>query len=69
MKTLKTVIVVTLIIAAGFGANAQLTGTEIVEKAYNRETGDDQTSNLSMTLINRSGAQRIRKIKQFHQLN
>ncbi|MBT6004573.1 MAG: outer membrane lipoprotein-sorting protein [Prolixibacteraceae bacterium] len=65
MKTLKTVIVVTLIIAAGFGANAQLTGTEIVEKAYNRETGDDQTSNLSMTLINRSGAQRIRKIKQF----
>lgn len=65
MKTLRTVIVATLIIVAGFGANAQFTGTEIVEKAYNRETGSDQTSDLSMTLINKSGDQRIRKIKQF----
>ena len=65
MKTLKTVIVATLITVAGFGANAQLTGTEIVEKAYNRAAGDDQTSMLTMTLTNKQGKQRVRKISQF----
>jgi outer membrane lipoprotein-sorting protein len=46
--------------------NAQeLTGKQIVEKAYNRDTGEDQTSDLTMTLTNRNGDQRIRKIKQF----
>ena len=65
MKTLKIVIVATLIMVAGFGANAQLTGTEIVEKAYNRAAGDDQTSMLTMTLTNKQGKQRVRKISQF----
>ncbi len=65
MKTLKTLIVAALIVVAGFSANAQLTGTEIVEKAYNRETGDDQTSLLTMTLTNKQGKQRVRKISQF----
>lgn len=65
MKNLKTLAVAALIIVAGFSANAQLTGTEIVEKAYNRETGDDQTSTLTMTLTNKQGKQRVRKIKQF----
>ena len=62
---MKTLIVAALIIVAGFSANAQLTGTEIVEKAYNRATGDDQTSLLTMTLTNKQGKQRIRKISQF----
>ena len=65
MKNLKTLAVAALIIVAGFSTNAQLTGTEIVEKAYNRETGDDQTSTLTMTLTNKQGKQRVRKIKQF----
>ncbi len=65
MKTLKIVIVATLIMVAGFSANAQLTGTEIVEKAYNRAAGDDQTSMLTMTLTNKQGKQRVRKISQF----
>ena len=65
MKTLKLLVVATLVIVAGFSANAQLTGTEIVEKAYNRATGDDQTSTLTMTLTNKQGKQRVRKIKQF----
>ena len=64
MKTLKLILIATLIVA-GFSANAQLTGRQIVDKAYNRDTGDDQTSNLTMTLINKSGSQRVRKIKQF----
>jgi outer membrane lipoprotein-sorting protein len=43
----------------------ELSGRDIVEKVYNLPTGDAQTSNLTMTLINKSGKERIRKIKQF----
>lgn len=65
MKNLKIVVAATLIIVAGFSASAQLTGTEIIEKAYSRATGDDQTSTLTMTLTNKQGKQRVRKISQF----
>ena len=65
MKTIKLLVVATLVIVAGFSANAQSTGKQIVEKAYNIPTGDDQTSILTMTLTNKQGKQRIRKIKQF----
>ncbi|MEA3317003.1 MAG: outer membrane lipoprotein-sorting protein [Bacteroidota bacterium] len=65
MKNLKLLLVVTLLIAASYSANAQLNGKQIIEKTYNRETGDDQTSNLTMTLINKNGDQRVREIKQF----
>ena len=64
MKNLKLIVIATLIVAS-FSAKAQLTGRQIVDKAYNRPTGDDQTSNLTMTLTNKSGSQRVRKIKQF----
>ena len=65
MKILKSVIAATLVIVAGSSAMAQLSGTQIIEKAYNRATGDDQTSTLTMTLTNKQGKQRIRVIKQF----
>ena len=42
-----------------------MTAREIIEKVYNRPEGNDQTSNLTMTLINKSGKERIRNIKQF----
>ena len=69
MKTLKTTTIALAIILAG-GLTGQvfaqeLTAREIIEKVYNRPEGDDQTSNLTMTLENKSGKQRIRKIKQF----
>ncbi len=51
---------------AGMGLHAQtITGREIMDKVYNRKKGDDQISDLSMTLINRSGEKRVRKLKQF----
>lgn len=56
---------IALLIAISFGANAQLTGTQIIDKTYNRATGDDQTSELTMTLTNRRGQTRVRKITQF----
>ena len=65
MKILKMWVVAILVMAAGFTANAQLTGTQIIEKTYDRATGDDQTSALTMTLTNKSGQTRVRKIQQF----
>lgn len=59
---------IAMILAIGISQNISgqsLSGKEIIENAYNRETGDDQTSNLTMTLINKQGDQRVRKIKQF----
>lgn len=69
MKTLliKSVLIA-IVFAIGFSpvvSGQSLTGKQIVEKAYNRSTGDDQTSDLTMTLINKSGNQRVRIIKQF----
>ncbi len=69
MKKLQiTSVLIAIIFAIGFipeVSGQSLTGEQIVEKAYNRATGDDQTSDLTMTLTNKSGNQRIRKIKQF----
>ncbi len=69
MKKIKiTTAIIAMIIAIGFSPEVtgqSLTGKQIIEKVYNRPTGDDQTSDLTMTLINKSGAQRVRVIKQF----
>ena len=67
MKNIKTIIAIIALTASfSFQAIAQeLTGREIIEKVYTRPSGDDMTSNLTMTLINKSGSERVRKIKQF----
>jgi len=69
MKTSKiTTIILAIIFAGGFSVQLfaqKMTAREIIEKVYNRPEGDDQTSDLTMTLINKSGKERIRKIKQF----
>ena len=69
MKNLKIISVfIVMIIAVGFSpevSGQDLSGKDIIEKVYNRPSGDDQTSDLSMTLIHKSGAQRVRIIKQF----
>ena len=69
MKNIKiTSTIIAMIFAIGFSPEVfsqSLTGKQIIEKVYNRPAGDDQTSDLSMTLINRGGSQRVRKITQF----
>ena len=66
MKNLKiTSIAIAILMVASFSADAQLTGRQIVDKAYNLPTGKDKTSILTMTLTNKQGKQRVRKIKQF----
>ncbi len=69
MKTSKiNSIILAIIIAGGFLTSVlaqNMTARDIVEKVYNRPEGDDMTSSLTMTLINKSGSERVRKIKQF----
>jgi len=69
MKKLKiTTVIIAIVFAIVYSpvvSGQDITGKQIVEKAYNRATGDDQTSDLTMTLINKSGNQRVRIIKQF----
>ncbi len=69
MKNLHiTTAIIAIIIAMGFSpeiTGQSLSGKQIIEKVYNRSGGDDQTSDLTMTLINKSGDQRVRKIKHF----
>ena len=69
MKNLQSIpAIIAIIIAFGLSQEVKgqdLTGKQIIDKVYNRPTGDDQTSDLTMTLINKSGAKRIRIIKQF----
>ena len=69
MKTLKiTTILFAIVFATGFTTQIlaqEMSARDIIEKVYNRPEGDDMTSSLTMTLINKSGSERVRKIKQF----
>ncbi len=64
MKSLTKIFAVLLLLVSI--ANAQkLTGLEVMQKVYNRPTGNDMEATLTMTLINAQGDKRIRVIKQF----
>ena len=42
----------------------KLSGLEIMQKVYDRPTGNDMEASLTMTLINSRGSERVREIKQ-----
>lgn len=67
MKILKIMVILFSIILISNSENysQKLTGLDIVENVYNRSVGDDMTADLTMTLTNSSGDNRVRKIKQF----
>ncbi len=68
MKTLtKIAFFLSLLLIVNITTQAQkkLTALQVIENVYNRPVGDDMTSNLKMTLINSSGNERVREIKQF----
>lgn len=44
-------------------------GLKIIKKVYDRPTGDDQSANLTMVLIDSRGNKRVREIKQFLKKN
>ncbi|BDU51323.1 outer membrane lipoprotein-sorting protein [Haliovirga abyssi] len=65
-KLIKTVIIMGMMVILGSYSFAfDMTGLEVMEKVYNRDTGNSQTSKMTMTLENRYGDKRIRKISQF----
>ena len=43
----------------------KLSGLEIMQKVYDRPTGNDMEASLTMTLINSRGSERVREIKQY----
>jgi outer membrane lipoprotein-sorting protein len=46
-------------------AGDKISGQQIIENVYNRQTSNDQQADLTMTLINFRSDQRVREIKQF----
>lgn len=64
MKFAKTAATIIVALSAMVSAET-LTGRDIVQKVHDRPDGDTRNSELSMTLINKSGAKRERKITSF----
>ncbi len=58
-------ILVLAIFAISLVAQEKITGLQVIQNVYNRPSPKDQTANLTMTLINKRGQKRVRKIKQF----
>ncbi len=56
---------VLLVVTAGFASAQSITGLQVMQNVYNRPTGPDVRSELTMTLINSRGSTRVRTIKQF----
>jgi len=62
MLKLKLVVLCMLIVFSAVDAE-EITGRDIMEKVNNRYTGDDQSAEMTMTLIKSSGRKRVRKVK------
>jgi len=58
---LKTLLLTSLLLSSAFA----ISGLEIAQKVDAREDGDNSTSNMRMTLINKSGQKRVRELKRF----
>jgi len=62
----KIIIILLALLVAGTVLSAQeITGLNIIENVYNRPTGNDQTADLTMSLVNSRGDERVRVINQF----
>lgn len=64
MKKLTLMLLVLLVMGTVLFAQ-EITGLQVIENVYSRPTGNDQTADLTMTLENSRGDQRVRIIKQF----
>ena len=64
MKTIKSILPMSILLSGMIFAQ-DLSGLDVIQKVYDRPTGNDMTGNLIMTIENSRGNQRVRKIKQF----
>ncbi len=66
MNKIKGIIIGLLLAITGMGfVQAEITGMQIMENVFNRPTGSDIQSTLTMTLTNSRGSTRVREIEQF----
>jgi len=65
MKTQHSLVFTILITTTVIFSQENLTGLQVINKVYNRPTGKDQAAELTMSLINSRGDERIRIIQQF----
>jgi len=65
IKRLHIMVLSLILLPAIIVSGAELTGLQIIENVYNRDTGKDSKGNLTMSLINSHGNKRVREIKQF----
>ena len=63
MKTIITLLTMLILSTTSLFAG-ELTGKQIIENVYNRPTPKSQQAILKMTLVNKQGKKRVRKIKQ-----
>jgi len=63
MKLIKPFSLVILLVGTTFAQD--ITGLDIIQKVYNRPTGDDMKGDLTMIIENARGNQRVREIKQY----
>ncbi len=60
-----TIILIAVLIMTAILSAQEIMGLKIIENVYNRPTGQDQEGDLTMSLINSRGDERVREIKQF----
>ena len=66
IRKIQVVILATLIALPVLSfAGDKISGQQIVENVYNRQIGNDQQADLTMSLINSRGDERVRTIRQF----
>jgi len=63
MKKITIILMAVLVMTATLSAQG-ITSLQIIENVYNRPTGQDQEGDLTMSLINSHGDERVREIKQ-----
>ena len=63
MKTRNFTLLFIALLAIGSAQAAGLSGRDIMQKVKNRPDGDTRYANVEMTLIQRSGHKRIRKLE------
>ncbi|MBZ0182376.1 MAG: outer membrane lipoprotein-sorting protein [Melioribacteraceae bacterium] len=64
-KSITIILLTAVLFSLNIFAQEKITGRKIIENVYYRPTGDDATSELTMTLINSRGDERVREIQQF----
>ena len=59
------IIILALLFVITVLSSQEITGLQVVENVYNRATGQDQEGDLTMSLVNSRGDERVRIINQF----